>query len=418
MKLSLSLTAFTVLCSSCILFAEDVFRFRGENSQGKYNEPGLLDSWPESGLTPKWINSDLGEGWSSVIKVKDRLYLNCLDTKDSTKESVVCLDLNGKKLWEQTIGGVWKPSYSFPRATPTYVVGERTGDDKLLVLSGGGELFCLATADGKKLWNHDVFKDHQASISMWGVAENVVVKDGRVFVTLVGKDAFAVAYNIADGSVAWKTPPQDDRVSYSTPILYENILITLAVRYVWGIDTETGQVLWKGDFQEDSGGRVARSGNACTPFVIKGNRFFVSHGYGQGSVMYEILPDGKGLEKRWASKALDVHHHGAVEIDGRIYGSDHGGGRCCLDWDTGETVYKESWGNMGSSNTIYADGKMFLYEEKRGMIGLALPRNEFKIVSSFPIDFGTQQHWPHPVISDGVMYVRHGNSLAAFDIRK
>ena len=418
MKLTRSLFAFALVCSSSLLFAEDVFRFRGENSQGKYNEPGLLDSWPEGGLTPKWINSDLGEGWSSVIKVKDRLYLNCLDPDDSTKESVVCLDLDGKKLWQQTVGGVWKPSYSFPRATPTYVVGEGDGDDKLLVLSGGGELYCLAAADGKKLWNHDVFKDHQASISMWGVAENVVVQDGKVFVTLAGKDALAVAYHIADGSVAWKTAPEDDRISYATPILYENILITLATRYVWGIDTENGQVLWKGDFLEDSGGRLPRSGNGCTPFVIRGNRFFVTHGYGQGSVMYEILPDGKGIEKRWASKAMDGHHHGAVELDGRIYGSDHGGGFCCLNWNTGETISKESWGNTGAANTIYADGKLFLYDERRGMLGLAEPGDPLKIISSFPVEFGSQQHWPHQVISDGVLYVRRGNALAAFDIRK
>ena len=417
MRLPLLLLTLAAVCGSGVLFAEDVFRFRGDNSQGNYNEPGLLDSWPADGLKPKWVNSELGEGWSSVIKVKDRLYLSCLDSRDSSKESVVCLDLNGKQLWEQTVGAVWSRSYQFPRVTPTYVVGEN-GDDRLLTLSGNGELYCLAAADGKYLWHKDAFKDNDAPISMWGVAENVVVKDGKVFVTLVGKDAFAVAYNIADGSVAWKTPPQDDRVSYSTPILYENILITLAVRYVWGIDTETGQVLWKGDFQEDSGGRVQRSGNACTPFVIKGNRFFVSHGYGQGSVMYEILPDGKGIEKRWAGKAIDVHHHGAVEIDGRIYGSDHNGRYTCLDWDTGETIYKEAWENLGAGNTIFADGKLFLYEEKRGMLGLAKPGDRFEVIGSFPFDFGTQQHWAHQVISDGVLYVRHGNSLAAFDIAK
>jgi len=107
-----------------------------------------------------------------------------------------------------------------------------------------------------------------------------------------------------------------------------------------------------------------------------------------------------------------------VEIDGRIYGSDHGGGFCCLDWNTGETIYKESWGNAGASNTIFADGKMFLYDEKRGMLGLVKPGDKLDVVGSFPIDFGTQQHWTHQVISDGVLYVRHGNALAAFDIRK
>jgi len=417
LRLPLSLFALIVLCGSSLLFAGDVLRFRGENSQGKYNESGLLDSWPKDGLKPKWVNSDLGEGWSSVIKVKDRLYLGCLDSKETTRESVVCLDLNGKRLWQQTTGIVWKPSYSFPRATPTFVADPRNGD-KLLTLSGGGELYCLNAADGKELWHHDVFKTYQASINMWGVAENVVVKDGKVFVTLAGKEALAVAYHIADGSVAWETVPEEDRSCYVTPILYENDLIALTARYVWVIDIETGKLLAKSDFWEDAGGRVARSGNTCTPFVIKGNQIFVSAGYGQGSVMYEILPDGKGLKKLWASKDLDVHHHGAVEVDGRIYGAAHNGQYCCLDWNTGKTIYKEPWDNLGAADTIYADGKLYLYEEKRGTLGLVKPGDQFEVISSFQMEFGSKEHWPHPVISDGVLYVRHGNSLAAFDIAK
>jgi outer membrane protein assembly factor BamB len=356
MRIPILLLAFVALCGCNVLLAEDVFRFRGENSQGKYHETGLLDRWPEEGLKPKWINSELGEGWSSVIKVKDRLYLNCIDSKDSTRESVVCLDLNGKQLWQQTVGTVWKPSYQYPRATPTYIADALNGDDRLVVMSGNGELYCLVATDGKEIWHHDVFKAYQASINMWGVAESVVVKDGRVFVTLAGKDALVVAYNISDGSVAWVTAPMDERISYATPILYENYLIALTAQYVSVIDVDSGKLLWQGDFWKDTGGRIPRSGNNCNPPVIKGNQFFVSAGYGQGCAMYEILPDGKGLECRWAGKVLDVHHHGAVEVDGRIYGSAHNGKYCCLGWDTGKTIYAESWSNFGEGNVIYADG--------------------------------------------------------------
>ncbi len=403
------------------LRAEDVTRFRGDNSQGKYNEAGLLDVWPEDGLKPKWLITDLGEGWGSVIKIKDRLYLSCLDTAGSKKESIVCLDLNGKKLWQQPVGGIWEASYPLPRATPTYVSGKKPADDRLLLLSGNGTLSCLAAKDGKPLWQKELAKMAETQFGNWGMAESVVAGDGRVFVTLCGKKGLAAALNLKDGSTIWVAEPIDDRCAYVTPVLYENQLIIMTAGNVLGLDTKTGKALWQNDFQKAIGEAGMRGIN-CNPPVLKGNRVFVSAGYNQGGVMYEILPGGKGVKVCWMSKVLDPHHDGAVEVDGRLYGSNwlnNGAGKwCCLDWDTGETVYEEAWEKLGKGVTIFADGKLFLYEEKRGTLGLAQPGDRFNVVSSFPIGFGTKEHWAHPVISDGVLYVRHGNALAAYDIKK
>ncbi|MCL2120237.1 MAG: PQQ-like beta-propeller repeat protein, partial [Planctomycetaceae bacterium] len=314
MRLPLTLLALAVLCGSSVLFAEDVFRFRGDNSQGKYNEPGLLDSWPEDGLKPKWKIEYLGEGWGSVTKVKDRLYVNCLDADDVKKESVVCMDLNGKKIWQTPTGAIWGGDHTHPRTTPTYVVDE----DKLLVLSGGGELFCLAAKDGKVLWQKEVCKDYETQFGNWGVAENVVAKDGKVFVTVGGKKALAVAYNLADGSVAWETAPIEERCAYVTPVLFEDKLLILTAKCVSMIDAKNGEVLWSDNFEQTTGGAGRMGGIHCNAFLIKGNQFFVTQGYGQGCAMYELTADGKGAESKWANKGLDTHHHGVVEIDGRI----------------------------------------------------------------------------------------------------
>ena len=410
MRLPLSFVAFAVLCASSMIFAEDVFQFRGENSQGKYNEPGLLDSWPEDGLKPKWLNTELGEGWSSVIKVKDRLYLNCFDSNDAKKESVVCMDLNGKKIWQKPVGAITNRDHNSPRTTPTYV------DDKLVVLSGAGELFCLAAANGDVLWNKNVAADYETKFGNWGMAENVATKDGKVFVTAGGKKALVVAYNLADGSVAWTTEPLDDNCAYVAPVLYEDKLITVTAKYVAVIDTKTGELVWKDDFIASTGGAARMGGIHCNAPLIKGNQFFVTQGYGQGCAMYEFLSDGKA-KLLWGNKGIDTHHHGVVEVDGRIYGSNFRGQWCCVDWKTGETVYgPEGW--KGKGVTIFADGKLFMYAEGGGTLAIAKPSDKFEITSSFQIDFGTAEHWSHPVISDGVLYVRHGNSLAAYDITK
>lgn len=403
-------------CCASLLQAGDVLRFRGDNSQGKYNETALLKVWPEAGLTPKWLNSELGAGWSSVIKVGDKLYVNCLDETDAKYESVVCLDLDGKKKGQTRVGAVWSAAYQEPRATPTYA------DGRLVVLSGAGELFCVNAADGKVLWSKEVAKTYETRFGMWGMAESVIVKDGKIFITVCGKKALAAALSLADGSEIWTTPSNGDQCAYVSQIIHDNVLIVMTAKNVSGVDIENGKMLWSNSYETASGGPVRRGGINCNAPLVKGNRFFVTAGYDQGGVMYEILPDRKGVKVAWASKALDPHHGGAVEVDGRIYGSNwlnnNAGNWVCLDWDTGKTIYEEPWPNLGKGVVIFADGMLYLYEEKRGTLGLAKASDKFEVVSSFPVTFGARQHWAHPVVSDGVLYVRRGNALAAFDLKK
>jgi hypothetical protein len=41
----------------------------------------------------------------------------------------------------------------------------------------------------------------------------------------------------------------------------------------------------------------------------------------------------------------------------------------------------------------------------------------FEIVSSFRVTLGSGKHWAHPAISDGRLYVRHGDVLMAYDVK-
>jgi len=39
------------------------------------------------------------------------------------------------------------------------------------------------------------------------------------------------------------------------------------------------------------------------------------------------------------------------------------------------------------------------------------------ISSQTRVSHGSDQHWAHPVIMDGVLYIRHGNALIAYDVK-
>ena len=187
-----------------------------------------------------------------------------------------------------------------------------------------------------------------------------------------------------------------------------------------GISIKDGTTMWEDDYRATSEITARNGNNANTP-VVNGNRFFVTGGYNRGGVLYELNEDGKGVKVIWKNKEFDPHHDCAVLVDGKLYGSNmannNGGKWMSVDWETGKTIYETPWGNLGKGTVVYADGMLYLYEEKRGTLGLAKPGDKFDVVSSFPVKFGSKEHWAHPAICDGVLYVRHGDVLAAFDIK-
>ena len=417
------LAAALVVVGGASLFAGDIFRFRGENSQGMYTkETGLLKTWPQEGLTPKWTASNLGEGWSSVVKVGNRLYVTGTATGRPRKEHVVCLDLDGKEIWRTVTGSAWERSYPGARCTPTYVPGEKEGEGRLLVTTGSGELFCLNAADGKILWQKNIANEYGSKFGMWAMAECPVVKDGVVFVTAGGSKALVVALKVADGSEVWTAKSNGDTLAYVTPAIVRDQLVVMTGKKVNGVSLKDGTVMWEDNYAQTMGlGGGMGGGVNCNAPTVDGDRFLISAGYDGGGVVYELNKDGKGVTVIWKNKALDPHHDCAVLVNGKLYTSNwtsnNSGNWLCVDWETGETLYETPWGRNGKGCVIYADGLLYMYAENSGLLAIAKPSEKLDVVSSFPISYGNKEHWAHPVICDGVLYLRHGDTLGAFDIK-
>ena len=103
-------------------------------------------------------------------------------------------------------------------------------------------------------------------------------------------------------------------------------------------------------------------------------------------------------------------------VDGHLYGSGHMNRNWhCIEFMTGKPKYESrKLGRQG--NIIYADEMLYIYSEK-GDVALVKPNSEkFEIVSSFKLKDGTGEHWAHPVIKKGKLYVRHGDILNIYDI--
>jgi outer membrane protein assembly factor BamB len=110
-----------------------------------------------------------------------------------------------------------------------------------------------------------------------------------------------------------------------------------------------------------------------------------------------------------------------VLIGNYIYSSTHDnnsmGRYICVDWTTGKTMWVTKWYNKGS--IIAADGMIYIYEERWGHVGLVKPDStKLDVVSEFQVKKGTGPFWAHPVINNCVLYLRHGEALMAYNIKK
>ena len=158
---------------------------------------------------------------------------------------------------------------------------------------------------------------------------------------------------------------------------------------------------------------------ANTP-IWHGNRIYISKGYDFPSKMLQVNAEGTGVTEVFTNEVLDNHHHGVVLVDGYVYASNwinNGKGNwVCMDWNSGEIKWETTWENKGA--IVYADGLLYLYEEKRGNVALVKPSPEkLEVVSSFRITDGSGPHWAHPFIGDRKLLIRHGEVLMVFNIQ-
>ena len=136
--------------------------------------------------------------------------------------------------------------------------------------------------------------------------------------------------------------------------------------------------------------------------------------------MIRYLQNDSEYTEIWSRPALDCLHGGVVWLTNprpNLYGSDSKGNWVCQNISTGEVTFEEKLLDAKGSIT-YADGMLYCYSEK-GTLGLVRPTQDgMELVSSFKITLGTGDHWAHPVVFNGRMYIRHGGVLMAFDVKE
>lgn len=403
MKKPVSFIVLILFWSSGAAFAQEVLQFRGPERTGVYPGSNLLKQWPEGGPQLLWEFDSLGNGYGSPAITADAIFIN---GETDTISYLFALDRKGKFLWKSPIGKEWTLNYPGTRNTPT-IVG-----DLAYVTTGMGTVACFETATGKKRWSVDMVTDLHAPLNRFGFSECLAVSGNSVFCCPGSPDTNVVALDRITGEIRWICKGLGQMASYCSPALIRlpsrEILVTFTKSALLGIDTKDGTLLWS--HKQDSEGDV----HINIPLYENGYIYYIT-GDGNGSVKLKLSDDGKEITEVWRNAACDNTMGGFIKLGDYIYTASYGNRRWYTQ-DAGTGRIADSL-KFDKGVTILADGMLYCYNEK-GEMGLFRPDGpHMEMVSSFRVTRGTKAHYAHPVICGGILYVRHGKSLLAYQIR-
>jgi len=413
--------------------AEDWPEWRGEGRRGVWSESGIVERFPEGGLTFAW-RVPIGEGYAGPAVAGGRVFVTDFvrDSGIRGTERALCLDeKTGELLWKHE----WKVDYSGtqpkwasgPRATPT------VDGDRVYVVGGMGMLWSFDAASGKPAWKRDLVADYGAAVPSWGVASPPIV-DGDLLIALVGgeKDTTVVAFDKRSGEEKWRAISGDGDPGYAPPILIDSggvrQLVVWHPKAVYSLDPRSGAVHWSQPFE------VGMAMTVATP-VFDADRLLVTSFF-DGAMLLRLDPDRPAAEMAWHRKGTSEQPaesrglHGLITtpvLDGdRLYGIGSYGELRSLNVIDGERVW-ESLDLVGeqarwAAGLIVRHGDRYVVNNDRGELVFArFTPDGYHEIDRTPLIEPTSKgggrreagavHWSHPAYANRHVVVRNDREI-------
>lgn len=398
--------ALLVLCATAAwgADAQEIIEWRGVNRTGLFNETGLMKTWPQGGPTLLWSINGIGEGYSQIGIADNKIYVSGMKGSNNMGYISV-IDFNGKLLQQKQYSTEWVGNYSGARAAVTINGG------KIYQFSGLGVLTCLDQNTLNVIWQKDVLKEFGAKQLEYGMNEAPLVIDNMVIITPGGSRNNIVALNKETGALIWSSPAKGEEAAYCSPIYIKDQempqIVNITQNSIVGISSKDGKLLWSYNFP-------SRWNEQCNSPIYENGMLLCMTGNGYGAVMLKLENGGRSVSKVWESKELCNVFSAMVKVGNYVYGSTESRNWVCLEWDTGKLMHKT---RARQSVPVTADNLIYNYCDN-GEVQLIVPNNtNLDVAGSFRVTMGTEQHWADPVVNNGVLYIRHGDSLMAYKVK-
>lgn len=407
-------TLIALLTLTSLASAADWPEFRGPTKQGQAEVTGLPTEWsPAVSKNIQWKVPVPGIGWSSPVVIGERIYLTSAvpvggEEKPVVERSlrVICLQAtDGKVIWDKEIlvqpldapAVHRKNSHASP--TPVYENG------RLYVHFGHQGSACVNAEDGTVIWKNQ-------SLGYKPVHGNggspVIEGDLFIYSADAEIDPVVIALDKSTGVQKWKFARVSDaknKFSFSTPLVIEvngqRQLISAGSGVVNALDPLTGTEIWKTRYDQ---------GFSVVPRPVYAHGLvYVTTGYAKPSLM-AIRADGQGdvteTHVAWTIDKYVPHNPSMVVVGDEIYFVADNGLLTCADAKTGAVHYQERCTGPISASILYADGKLYLQDEK-GVGFVVKPGKAFQVLAKN--DLGERSLASYAVVDNDLLIRTEGH---------
>jgi outer membrane protein assembly factor BamB len=422
-----------VILAAVVAHADDWPEIRGRGRLGVWNEAGILEKFPESGLKVLWRTPIKG-GFTGPSVVDGRVFvMDFIETQRprGTERALALEERTGKILWTRE----WPVDYrgmSYPigpRATPT------VDGDRVYFAGADGKLFCLNAKTGDILWKKDYATDYGADRAKWGFDwgfASAPLVDGNRLICLVGgqPDAKVVAFDKITGKEIWRALSSETELGVAQPIIITaggaRQLIIWYPGAVASLDPVTGKVYWEQPY------KVGASMTVPTPVQL-GSLLFLTNFY-NGPLMLTLDEKKPAATVLWkGSSDSEIQTDGLhsvlstpVLLGDYIYGLCSYGQFRCLRAKTGERIWESQavtkerarW----AQGLIVRNGDRLFINNDRGELIIVKPspdgyqeisRTHLLVPTSPPGNRRelVQVNWSHPAYANRHIYARNDEEI-------
>lgn len=410
---SITLLATVAISGAVLVFdaasAGEWTQWRGPTRDGR------VESLPSSlsGLQLDW-SAELGPSYSSPLVDDDRVYVT--ESVEGKREAVVAFDRrSGREVWRTAWDGAMKVPFfaaangSWIRATPALAGG------RLYVAGMLDVLVCLDASTGDEIWRVD-FKERMGTPKpAFGYVSSPLVYENLVMTQAGGA---VVAVDASTGAAVWSAMKTEGGMSsgsaFSSPAAVidgpngQQLLVqtrsTLA-----GLNPNDGSVYWSTPVE------AFRGMNILTPTArINGDALEVfTSSYGGRSTMFRIAGGTGDVQTVWDNKSQGYMSSPVVKGD-RIVVHLKNQRVSAFDWNTGDTLwtsrpYSKYWSMLTDGNEVLA------LEERGELHRIDVDGDEINVLESKKVS--ESETWAHVGWDGDQLLVRRLDGIDVYSLK-